>query len=148
MAPSMKGWLMAATQPGHCFSTCFLSKGTLISITSTTRGSSSTLHLCTGLSCQGFRGQWPLQTPTTTGSMGQRASWCFSTNSSCAMAAGTGWQTRSGGTGWWRAQELHPKGRGGALSTLNFSGMMQVCAPSLRQTLGFQSCITLRTGEW
>lgn len=28
------------------------------------------------------------------------------------------------------------------------SGMMQVCALYLHQTLGFQSCITLRTGEW
>lgn len=28
------------------------------------------------------------------------------------------------------------------------AGMMQVCAPYLRQTTGFLSCIILRTGEW
>lgn len=28
------------------------------------------------------------------------------------------------------------------------AGMMQVCAPYLRQTMGFLSCIILRTGEW
>lgn len=72
---------------------------------------------------QGSRELWPLQIPTTTGSMGRRVSWCFSTSLSCATAAGTGWQSRSGGTEWWRARAHHPKGRGGALSTLNFSGM-------------------------
>lgn len=89
-------------------------------------------HLCTficsflhsfSLFPKGFRELWPSQIPTITGSTGQRASWYSLTNSSCATAVGTGWQSRSEGTEWWRARGQHPKGRGGALSTLNFSGM-------------------------
>lgn len=72
---------------------------------------------------KGFRELWPSRIPTITGSTGRRASWCFLTNLSCATAVGTGWQSRSEGTEWWRAQGHRPKGRGGALSTLNFSGM-------------------------